>query len=143
MDFSNPPDSEIRAILSRPATVAVVGCSDNPSRDSLRIAKLLKSRGFKVIPVNPQLSPNALLTELGEPCYPDLASIPEPIEIVDVFRRPEFLPTIVEDAIAKHAQILWCQLGVINLEAAHRAQNAAMTVIMDRCPAIEFARLRI
>ena len=143
MNFTNPPDSEIRKILSRPTTVAVVGCSNNPARDSLRIAKLLKSRGFKVIPVNPQLSPNALLTELGEPCYPDLASIPDPVKIVDVFRRPEFLPTIVEQAIAKPAQILWCQLGVINLPAATRAQTAGLTLIMDRCPAIEFARLSI
>jgi predicted CoA-binding protein len=143
MDFTNPPDSEIRAILSRPATVAVVGCSDNPSRDSLRIAKLLKSRGFKVIPVNPQLDSEALRVELGETCYPDLASIPEPVEIVDVFRRSEFVPEVVEAAIAKRAQILWCQLGVINLEAANRAQKAGLTVIMDRCPAIEFSRLSI
>ena len=140
MEFTNPPDSEIRAILSRPATVAVVGCSDNPARDSLRIAKLLQSRGFKVIPVNPH-RPDSLLTQLDEPCYPDLASIPEPVEIVDVFRRPEFLPEIVEDAIAKRARILWCQLGVINLEAARHAQTAGLTVIMDRCPAIEYSRL--
>ena len=143
MDFTNPPDSEIRAILSRPATVAVVGCSDNPSRDSLRIAKLLQTRGFKVIPVNPQLSSDSLRAELGETCYPDLASIPEPVEIVDVFRRSEFVPEVVDAAIAKRAHILWCQLCVINLEAAHRAQNAGLTVIMDRCPAIEFARLSI
>lgn len=141
MDFTNPPDSEIRAILSRPTTVAVVGCSDSPARDSLRIAKLLKTRGFKVIPVNPQLDADALRTELGEKCYPDLASIPEPIEIVDVFRRSEFVPAIVEEAIAKSARILWCQLGVIHLEAAHRAQQSGLTVIMDRCPAIEYARL--
>ena len=141
MDFTNPPDSEIREILSRPTTLAVVGCSDNPARDSLRIAKLLKSRGFKVIPVNPQLGPDALRTQLGETCYPDLASIPEPVEIVDVFRRSEFVPEVVEAAIAKRAHILWCQLGVINLEAAHRAQKAGMTVIMDRCPAIEYSRL--
>jgi len=141
MDFTNPPDSEIRAILSRPTTVAVVGCSDSPARDSLKIAKLLKIRGFKVIPVNPQLDADALRTELGEKCYPDLASIPEPIEIVDVFRRSEFVPAIVEEAIAKSARILWCQLGVIHLEAAHRAQQSGLTVIMDRCPAIEYARL--
>src|SRR5579863_2365124 len=141
MEFSNPSDDEIRAILSRPATVAVVGCSDNPARDSLRIAMLLKSRGFKVIPVNPQLGADALRAELGETCYPDLASIPEPVEIVDVFRRSEFVPEVVEAAIAKRARILWCQLGVINLEAARRAQNAGMTVIMDRCPAIEYSRL--
>jgi uncharacterized protein len=143
MDFTNPPDSKIREILSRPTTVAVVGCSDNPARDSLRIAKLLQTRGFKVIPVNPQLSADALRAELGETCYSDLASISDPVEIVDVFRRSEFVPEVVEAAIAKSAQILWCQLGVINLEAAHRAQNAGMTVVMDRCPAIEYARLSI
>ncbi len=141
MEFTNPPDAEIRAILARPTTVAVVGCSDSPSRDSLRIAKLLQTRGFKVIPVNPQLDADALRTQLGEKCYPDLASIPEPVEIVDVFRRSEFLPEIAEAAIAKNARILWCQLGVINLEAARRAQKAGLIVIMDRCPAIEFARL--
>ena len=141
MEFTNPSDAEIRAILARPTTVAVVGCSDDPSRDSLRIAKLLKTRGFKVIPVNPQLDAEALRTQLGEKCYPDLASIPEPVEIVDVFRRSEFVPEIAEAAIAKGARILWCQLGVIHLEAAHRAQKAGLTVLMDRCPAIEFARL--
>lgn len=141
MEFSNPPDAEIHAILSRPATVAVVGCSDNPARDSLRIAKLLKARGFKVIPVNPQLNPDALDTALGEKCYPDLASIPGPVEIVDVFRRSEFVPAIVEDAIAKGARVLWCQLGVVNLDAGRRAAAAGMTVVMDRCPAIEYARL--
>ena len=141
MEFTNPPDNEIRAILARPTTVAVVGCSDDPARDSLRIAKLLKNRGFKVIPVNPQLDAEALRAELGEKCYPDLASIPEPVEIVDVFRRSEFVPQIAEAAIAKGARILWCQLGVIHLAAANQAQKAGLTVIMDRCPAIEFARL--
>ncbi len=141
MQFENPSDSEIRAILSNPCTVAVVGCSDNPARDSLKIAKLLKSRGFRVIPVNPALAPDALLDALGERVYPDLASIPHPVEIVDVFRRPEFLPEIVERAIAKRARILWCQLGVIHLEAAKRARSAGLTVVMDRCPAIEYARL--
>jgi len=140
-EFRNPPDAEIRAILSRPATVAVVGCSDNPARDSLRIAKLLKTRGFRVIPVNPQLDADALRGALGEKCYRDLASIPEPVEIVDVFRRSEFVPAIVEAAIAKGARVLWCQLGVVNLDAARRAQQAGMTVLMDRCPAIEYARL--
>jgi uncharacterized protein len=141
MEFTNPPDNEIRAILARPTTVAVVGCSDDPARDSLRIAKLLKTRGFKVIPVNPQLDAEALRAELGEKCYPDLASIPEPVEIVDVFRRSEFVPEIAEAAIAKGAHVLWCQLGVINPAAASRAQKAGLTVVMDRCPAIEFARL--
>jgi predicted CoA-binding protein len=141
MEFENPSDSEIRAILSKPATVAVVGCSNNPARDSLKIALLLKSRGFRVIPVNPTLAPDALMEQLGERVYPDLLAVPDPIEIVDVFRRPEYLPEIVEQAIAKTARILWCQLGVINLDAARRAQEAGMTVVMDRCPAIEYRRL--
>jgi predicted CoA-binding protein len=141
MEFNNPSDAEIRAILSRPATVAVVGCSDHPARDSLRIAQLLKGRGFKVIPVNPQLDAEALRDALGEKCYPNLAAIPEPVEIVDVFRRSEFVPQIVEESIVKGARILWCQLGVIHLEAARRAQQAGITVVMDRCPAIEYARL--
>jgi uncharacterized protein len=141
MDFINPSDTEIRAILSKPATVAVIGCSDNPARDSLMIAKLLKQKGFRVIPVNPQLQPEALRKELGERCYADLASIPEPVEIVDVFRRSEYVAEIAEQAIEKGARVLWCQLGVIDHGAAENAQRAGMTVVMDRCPAIEYRRL--
>ena len=141
MEFSNPTDAEIRKILAHPATVALVGCSDNPARDSLRIAMLLKRKGFRVIPVNPELGSDALMDALGERCYPDLASIPGPVEIVDVFRRPEHLPEIAEAAIAKGARVLWCQLGVVNLAAAARARAAGMTVVMDRCPAIEYGRL--
>ncbi len=141
MEFTNPTDAEIRAILSHPATVAVLGCSDNPARDSLRIATLLRRKGFRVIPVNPRLEPGALMDALGERCYPDLASIPGAVEIVDVFRRPEYLPEIAEAAIAKGTRVLWCQLGVVNLQAAERARAAGLTVVMDRCPAIEYGRL--
>jgi predicted CoA-binding protein len=140
MEFVNPTDQEIRAILSRPTTVAVIGCSDNPDRDSLRIAMLLRDKGFRVIPVNPQLKPDALIDALGERCYPDLASIPEAVEIVDVFRRSEFVAEVAEEAIAKGARVLWCQLGVIDLDAARRTQAAGLTVVMDRCPAIEYRR---
>lgn len=139
--LANPSDSEIREILSKPTTVAVVGCSNNPARDSLKIASLLKSRGFRVIPVNPQLKPDALSDLLGERCYPDLESIPGPVGMVDVFRRSEHVPEVVDAAIAKGARVLWCQLGVVHLEAAERARRAGLTVIMDRCPAIEYARL--
>ena len=141
MKFENPSDAEIRAILSNPVTVAVVGCSDDPARDSLTIAKLLKAHGFRVIPVNPVLKPDALMRELGEKCYPDLASIPDRIEMVDVFRRSEYLPEVVEAAIAKGARIVWGQLGVIDQKAAERAREAGLTMIMDRCPAIEYRRL--
>ena len=141
MEFANPTDDKIREILSHPTTVAVMGCSDNPDRDSLRIAMLLRSKGFRVIPVNPQLKPDALIDALGERCYPDLASIPDQVEIVDVFRRSEFVAEIAEQAIAKGARVLWCQLGVIDLDAARRTQAAGLTVVMDRCPAIEYRRL--
>jgi uncharacterized protein len=141
MEFANPSDQQIRDILSRPTTVAVIGCSDNPNRDSLEIATLLRNRGFRVIPVNPVLKPDALMDALGERCYPDLASIPDPVEIVDVFRRSEFVAEVAQQAIAKGARVLWCQLGVIDLEAARKAQTAGLTVVMDRCPAIEYRRL--
>jgi predicted CoA-binding protein len=141
MEFLNPTDQEIHAILSRPTTVAVIGCSDNPDRDSLRIAMLLRNKGFRVIPVNPQLKPDALTDMLGERCYPDLPSIPDPVEIVDVFRRSEFVAEVAQQAIAKGARVLWCQLGVIDLDAARRAQAAGLTVVIDRCPAIEYRRL--
>jgi len=141
MEFINPTDQQIHAILSRPTTVAVIGCSDNPERDSLEIAKLLRSKGFRVIPVNPVLKPDALMDVLGERCYPDLLSIPDPVEIVDVFRRSEFVAEIAQQAIAKGARVLWCQLGVIDLDAARRAQAAGLTVVMDRCPDIEYRRL--
>lgn len=137
----NPSDQEIRQILSHPTTVAVIGCSENPDRDSLRIAMLLRDKGFRIIPVNPQLAPDALMSALGERCYPDLASIPDPVEIVDVFRRSEFVAEVAEQAIAKGARVLWCQLGVIDLEAGQRARAAGLTVVMDRCPAIEYRRL--
>jgi uncharacterized protein len=140
-EFLNPSDDDIRAILSRPTTVAVVGCSDKPWRDSLMIAKLLRDKGFRVIPVNPALTSEALTGVLGERVYRDLLSIPGPVEVVDVFRQPAHLPAIVEQAVRKRVRVLWCQLGVINLEAARTAQAAGIKVVMDRCPAIEYRRL--
>ncbi|HTW88617.1 MAG TPA: CoA-binding protein [Candidatus Binataceae bacterium] len=141
-EFLNPSDDEIRAILSRPTTVAVVGCSDKPARDSLMIAKLLRDKGFRVIPVNPALPSDALIGVLGERAYPDLLAIPEPVEMVDVFRQPEHLPAIAAQAVRKPGvRVLWCQLGVVNFEAARTAQAAGLTVVMDRCPAIEYRRL--
>src|SRR5258708_10352801 len=104
MEFENPSDSRIREILSHPTTVAVVGCSDSPARDSLAIAKLLKAHGFRVIPVNPTLELDALMSVLGEKCYPDLAAIPDSIEMVDVFRRSYYVPAVVDAAIAPGAK---------------------------------------
>lgn len=134
--FVNPPDAVIREILATPRTVAVVGCSGNPDRDSHRIARLLQQRGHRVIPVNP-----AETAVLGEPCYPSLRDVPEKVEMVDVFRRPEFVAQVAGDAVAIGASILWLQLGVIDDAAALAARAAGLTVVMDRCPAIEYRRL--
>ena len=134
--FENPPDTTIREILATPRTVAVVGCSPDPDRDSHRIAALLKAKGHRVIPVNPSCQ-----EILGERCFASVRDIPEPVEMVDVFRRPEFVDQIADEAIAVGAKILWLQLDVINEPAAGKAQDAGLTVVMDRCPAIEYRRL--
>jgi len=136
MAFQNPPDDAIRAVLATPQTVAVVGCSPNPERDSHRIAKLLQSRGHRVIPVNP-----GHRSILGESCYASLRDIPERVDVVDIFRRSEQVAPIVDEAIEVGARIVWMQLGVIDERAAAVAQDAGLTVVMDRCPAIEYRRL--
>jgi predicted CoA-binding protein len=134
--FKNPADTQIREILAIPRTIAVVGCSPDPDRDSYRIAALLKAKGHTVIPVNPNCE-----EILGERCFASLRDVAAPIDMVDVFRRPEFVDQIADDAIAVGAKILWLQLDVINEPAACKAQAAGLTVIMDRCPAIEYRRL--
>ena len=136
MAFQNPPDDAIRAVLATPQTVAVVGCSPNPERDSHRIAKLLQSRGHRVIPVNP-----GHRSILGETCYASLRDIHERVDMVDIFRRSEQVAPIVDEAIEVGARIVWMQLGVIDERAAAVAQDAGLTVVMDRCPAIEYRRL--
>lgn len=134
--FENPPDEEIRTILDRPRTIAVVGCSPDPARPSHEVALVLRDRGHRVIPVNP-----AHRELLGSPCYPSLRAIPEPVDMVDVFRRSEHVAAIAGDAVAIGAKILWLQLGVVDEEAACRARLAGLVVVMDRCPAIEYERL--
>ena len=136
MSFENPSDEAIRAILGRPMTIAVVGCSPAASRDSHRIAALLQRRGHTVVPVNPHAQ-----EVLGAPCYPSLEAVPIPIDMVDVFRQPAAVPAIAEAAIAVGARVLWLQLGVVHAEAAARARAAGLAVVMDRCPAIEYRRL--
>ena len=134
--FENPSDARIRDILATPRTIAVVGCSPDPNRDSHEIAALLKAKGHKIIPVNPTSK-----EILGERCFASLTDIPEPVNMVDVFRRPEHVDQIAADSITIGAKILWLQLDVINEPAAHKAQAAGLTVVMDRCPAIEYRRL--
>jgi uncharacterized protein len=134
--FHNPPDSMIREILSQPRRIAVVGCSPDPSRDSHRIAQLLIDKGHTVVPVNPHAT-----QILGHRCYPTLQMIPGAIDMVDIFRRANEAGAILDEAIAVGARIIWMQLGVIDEAAAVRAQAAGLTVVMDRCPAIEYRRL--
>ena len=136
MAFANPPDGVIREILASPRTIAVVGCSPDPGRDSNHIARLLIARGHRVIPVNPRSE-----EILGRPSFPSLRAVPEPVEMVDVFRRSEEVASVASDAIDIGARILWLQLGVIDADAAERARAAGLTVVMDRCPAIELPRL--
>lgn len=134
--FHNPPDDVIREMLSQPRRIAVVGCSPDPSRDSHRIARLLLEKGHTVVPVNPRAT-----TILGQHCYSTLRAIPDPVEMVDIFRRADQAGAVVDEAIAVGARIVWLQLGVIDAAAAARAQAAGLTVVMDRCPAIEYQRL--
>lgn len=126
----------IRRILSSYKTVAMVGLSANWHRPSNFAAKYLLDHGFKVIPVNP-----AYDEVLGQRCYPSLREIPEPVDVVDVFRKPEDVPPIVEDAIAIGAKVLWLQIGVIHPEGMARAERAGLEVVADRCMKIEYARL--
>jgi uncharacterized protein len=123
--------------LERFTTWAVVGCSPDPRRDSHSVAAFLQARGKRVIPVNPRACPGEIL---GEECHPDLASIDEPVEVVDIFRRSEFAGAHVDEAIAIGAKAVWMQLGVIDEQAAERAREAGLLVVMDRCPKIEWPR---
>lgn len=130
-------ENEIRDLLQQPRTIAVVGLSDKPHRDSNGVARLMQRLGHRIIPVNPQLSAPVL----GEQPYASLRDVAVPVDIVDIFRRSEYVPEIVEDAIAIGAKVIWMQLGVIHREAAARAKAAGLGVVMDRCLAIEYRRL--
>ncbi|ALG67792.1 CoA-binding protein [Beggiatoa leptomitoformis] len=126
----------LRRILKAYKTVAIVGLSNNWYRPSYFAAKYLQKQGYQVIPVNP------IYTEvLGEICYPDLQSIPYPIDIVDCFRKAEEIPALTEQAIAIGAKVLWMQLGIIDEVSAAKARNAGLDVVMNRCMKIEYARL--
>jgi predicted CoA-binding protein len=132
-------DELIRSLLEGRRTWAVVGCSADPSRDSNRIARMLQSRGYEVIPVNPNCGEELL----GVRCYASLAEIPHRVDVVDIFRRASEAGGHVDEAIAIGASAVWMQLGVIDEAAAERARAAGLDVVMDRCPAIEMPRLGI
>lgn len=126
----------LRRVLQQTRTIAVVGLSANWHRPSFFAAKYMQTRGYRIIPVNPGYK-----EVLGEKCYPNLRAIPEPVDLVDVFRRPEEVPAIADDAITIGARVLWLQLGIVHREAAAKAQAAGLDVVMDRCVKIEYARL--
>ena len=132
------PDALLIATLRGAHTIAVVGASPKPHRASHGVMRFLQDKGYRCIPVNPA---HAGETLLGETVYADLASIPVEVDIVDVFRNSEAAGEVVDDAIAVGARTVWMQLGVVNEDAAQRARRAGLTVIMDRCPAIEWGRL--
>lgn len=127
---------KLRRILAEYKTIAVVGLSDKWYRPSYFAAKYLKDHGYTIIPVNPGQK-----EILGEKCYPSLLDIPGEVDVVDIFRKPEDVPPIVEDAIKIGAKVVWMQIGIINEEAAKRARGAGLEVVMNRCMKIEHARL--
>ena len=126
----------LRRILKENHTIAVVGLSANWHRPSYFAAKYLLDHGYRVIPVNPRYQ-----EVLGQRCYPSVSEIPEKVDVVDIFRRAAEVPPLVEEAIAVGARVVWMQLGVVHEEAAARARQAGLDVVMDRCMKIEYARL--
>jgi len=129
-------DEQIRELLRSTKTIAVVGLSSNPMRPSFGVSRFLQRQGFRVIPVNPNER-----EVLGERAYPSVKDVPDAIDIVNVFRRPARVPEVVDDALAKGARCIWMQEGVVNHEAAKKAEAAGMPVVMDRCILKELARL--
>ena len=136
MNFINDQAAAIPNILKNTTTIAVVGLSPKPSRPSNQVAQYLKDAGYTIIPVNPGQD-----TLLGLPCYPSLQAIPEPVDMVDIFRRSEFVLPIVAEAIAIKAKVVWMQSGIINEAAARLAEEAGLTVIMDRCTMVDHMNL--
>lgn len=138
MPFENPTKDQIKQILREAQTIAVVGLSSDPQRTSYLVSEAMQKAGYRIIPVNPS-GPE---TVLGEKRYHSLSEIPDPIDIVNVFRRSEFCAAVAEEAVKVKAKALWLQKGVISEEAARIAQEAGLQVVMDRCIKVEDALLR-
>ncbi len=122
------PEDAIAKLLESARNIAVVGLSASPLRPSHGVAAYMQSHGYKIIPVNPEIT-----NVLGEDAYPSLADVPEKIDIVDIFRRPEFVPPIVDQAIQLKVAAIWMQEGVVHNQAAEKARRAGILVVMDRC----------
>ena len=136
-DHTTPSTDPISQILRTSKTIAVVGLSSNPRRPSYEVASYLQSAGYKIIPVNPNES-----EILGQKSYSRLEDVPEPIDIVDVFRRPEGVPPVADSAIAVHAKVLWLQQGITHPAAAEKARVAGLIVIEDACLLVEHKKRR-
>ncbi len=132
----NPNDPEIAEILRNARTIAIVGISHKEHRDSHKVAKYLKEQGYTIIPVNPKYK-----EVLGEPCYPDLKSVPQKIDIVDIFRKIDAIPGIVDEAIQVGAGCVWMQLGLAHNASADKARAAGLKVVMSKCTKVEHQRL--
>lgn len=132
MKHPDPLEDTICRILKECRRIAVVGISDKPWRDSNRIARYLLSQGYEILPVNPKVT-----EVLGLPSYPDLLSVPGPIDVVDIFRRPEHIPEIVDQAVKAGASVIWMQSGLADTDAAERARRHGLRVVMDRCIMVE------
>lgn len=132
----NATSDEIRDLLRSARTIAVVGLSDKPERDSYHVAAYMQRHGYRIIPVNPALS-----SVLGEKAYACLREVPEKIDIVDIFRRPDAVPPIVDDAIAVGAGAVWMQEGIVHNAAAEKARAARLQVVMNKCILKEHARM--
>ncbi|MEM3445459.1 MAG: CoA-binding protein [Thermoplasmata archaeon] len=128
----NASREEIDYILGNYKVVAIVGVSDKPERDSYAVAKYLHEHGYKIIPVNPNIH-----SLFGIKAYPRLKDVPEEVEVVDIFRRAEAVPEIVEEAIEKGAKVIWMQKGIVHNAAAEKARNKGLLVVMDRCMMVE------
>ena len=138
MNHDSYSDAYLRDILTSVRTIAVVGASPRPHRPSHGVMRYLQRQGYRAIPVNPFAAGDMLL---GERCYAALADIPEPVDMVDIFRRSELAGAAVDEAIAVGAKAVWLQLDVVDVAAAARAEASGIKVVMDRCPAIEIPRL--
>ncbi|RTE03597.1 CoA-binding protein [Paenibacillus whitsoniae] len=136
MGFDNPSRERIKEILAGAGNIAVVGLSDKSDRTSYMVAEAMQKRGYRIIPVNPNAE-----NILGEKCYPSLSDIPEPVDIVNVFRRADQVVPVAEEAVKINAKVFWLQLDIVNEEAAAIAQDAGLEVIMDRCIKVEDAIL--
>jgi uncharacterized protein len=138
MDHDHYTDQYLREVLKSVRTIAMVGASEHWNRPSFFAMKYLQDKGYRVIPVNPQAKGEEIL---GEKVYNRLADIPVKVDMVDIFRRADAVPELVDQAIAKGAPVVWMQLGVRHDEAARKAEAAGLKVVMNRCPKIEYSRL--